>query len=166
MCEADQKSLFSRPHCVRTMLEDMLGIVYCRVPVVVDCYGDKVKLYLKARTMYRHVARRRTAQCASLLLVDALVGRLPPADMSSLDLYEVERIPALSDDVYLVVPNTPVALDDVETLLAQPLHGGILAPRTRTSLLLAPRAYASLLLAHRAYLRLMRKSIFSPGCTS
>ena len=52
------------------------------------------------------------------MLGHTVVWRLPAAELTSLNLDEVNRIPALGDDVNLVVSYAPIALDDVEPSIA------------------------------------------------
>ena len=104
---------------------------------------------------HRAIGRSTATQRANLLLVDAVVCRLPASCFAGLDLDKVHSVVVLGYDVNLVVSHSPVALNDVEASLAQPLAGDILTSTT----------YCPLRCAH--YLaRLIRNSMFSPGCTS
>ena len=127
------------------------------VAVVVDDYSNQVKLNVVRYAVYGAVGHSTLAQRLALLLGDAVVGRLPTADATRLDLHEVQRVEVLRDDVYLVVSYAPVALHDVVTTLTKPRHSDILATRANLLSINVHRSY---------FVRRMRKSMFSPGCTS
>lgn len=94
--------------------------------MVVDGDGNEVELQVEAYAMQRTIGQSTTTQRTTFLVVDTIVGRLPAPELTGLDLDDVQRVEVLGDDVYLVVPNTPVALDDVESPLAKPLNRSIL----------------------------------------
>ena len=69
------------------------------VAVVVNDYSNQVKLNVVRYAVYGAVGHSTLAQRLALLLGDAVVGRLPTADATRLDLHEVQRVEVLRDDV-------------------------------------------------------------------
>ena len=137
------------------VLDYVLDILYRCRRVVINRDGNKVKLNVVPYVVHRAVGHGTTTQRAPLLLVDAVVCRLPAPFTTCLNLHKVQGVEVLGYDIHLVVANPPVALHDIVAPLTQPLGGNILA--TSANLGLNDAHY---------FERLSRNSMLSPGCTS